>query len=264
MVELLDKRVIAARLSAPVQAWLKELTIHPEIASTNAELVLRARQGHIDGLVHLAEHQTAGRGRRGRQWLSPRGANIALSIGLEVDRAPSQLGGLSLAIGLATIDAIATCGVEDLALKWPNDVLFKGRKLGGILVEIVDVRAPVSVVIGVGLNMGIGEAIKAQIDQPVADVLEGNAQASRNVLAAALMNALFEYARAFEAAGFAPMREAWTEHHALQGQLVRIVLGDRTEEGRVVGVSDAGTLLVNDGDRTREYVSGEVSVRAKG
>src|SRR5262245_8695313 len=203
-VELLQPELIRSRLSPSTSAWLKELTIHPEIGSTNAALVQRASQSAIDGVVYLAELQTAGRGRRGREWLSPFGRNIALSVGMSVNRAAARLGGLSLAIGLATIDAITKCVPCELSLKWPNDILLEGRKLGGILVEVADARAPVSVVIGVGLNVGIDADARAQIDQPIADLGDLEPRPSRNALGAALIDAIVDYTNAFAANGFAP------------------------------------------------------------
>jgi BirA family transcriptional regulator, biotin operon repressor / biotin---[acetyl-CoA-carboxylase] ligase len=263
-VELLQPELIRSRLLPNTCAWLKELTVHQEIRSTNAALVARASHDAIDGVVYLAERQTAGRGRRGRTWVSPFGRNIALSVGIGVERPPARLGGLSLAIGLATIDAIKRCSSCDLSLKWPNDVLLGGRKLGGILVEVADARVPVSVVIGVGLNIGIDADERARIDQPIADLAELDPRPSRNALAATLIDSIVDYTQAFAVNGFAPMRELWLERHALQGKAVRIAIANRVEEGSVEGVTVDGALLVRDCTGTREYVSGEVSVRSAG
>ncbi len=150
-MELLQADLIRSRLSPGTRAWLKELVVDQEIASTNAALANRAAHENIDGVVCLAERQTAGRGRRGREWLSPFGRNIALSVGIAIDRPATRLGGLSLAIGLATIDGITRVTHCELALKWPNDVLLDGRKLAGILAQ----RSPSGpVVVGIGLNVG--------------------------------------------------------------------------------------------------------------
>lgn len=263
-MELLETDLIRSRLSPSTRSWLKDLTVHREIASTNATLIERASLASIDGAVCLAERQSAGRGRRGRGWLSPFARNIAMSVGIAIDRPPTGLGGLSLAIGLATIDAITKVTPCTLELKWPNDVWLDGRKLAGILVEIASSRAPVMVVIGVGINVGLSPAERASIDQPIADLTEIDPSVSRNWLASALIDSILDYSRAFVAHGFEPMRDAWQARHALHGRHVKIAIGDRYEEGRVCGVTAEGALLVRDATGVREYLSGEVSVRAAG
>jgi BirA family biotin operon repressor/biotin-[acetyl-CoA-carboxylase] ligase len=264
-VELLEADLIRSHLSPGARAWLKELVVHREIASTNAALTNRAARENIDGCVCLAERQTAGRGRLGREWLSPFGRNIALSVGIAIDRAATRLGGLSLAIGLATIDAITRVTHCELALKWPNDVLLDRRKLGGILIEVVGGTTPVMVVVGVGLNVGLDADDRSRIDQPIADLTEVAPGVSRNRLASSLIDSILDYSRAFAAHGFEPMRDAWLACHALDDQAVRIAIGDRYEEGHVCGVTADGALLVRDATGgVRAYLAGEVSVRAAG
>lgn len=260
-MELLEAELIRSRLSPSTRAWLKDLAVHPEIASTNAALVDKAWRENIDGSVSLAERQTAGRGRRGRGWLSPFGRNIAISVGVAIDRPATRLGGLSLAVGLATLDAITKIAPCKLELKWPNDVWLDRRKLGGILVEVASVQKPVTVVVGVGINVGLRPEDRANIDQPVADLTEIDEFVSRNRLASALIDSILDYCRAFEAHGFEPMRDSWLAYHALHDQPVTIAMGDRYEEGRVCGVTADGALLVRDASGVREYLSGEVSVR---
>jgi BirA family biotin operon repressor/biotin-[acetyl-CoA-carboxylase] ligase len=263
-VELLEADLIRSRLSPSALAWLKDLTVFQQIGSTNAELASRAAHGDVDGVVYLAERQTAGRGRRGREWLSPFARNIALSVGVAIHRPATRLGGLSLAIGLAVIDAITRCTPCELRLKWPNDVLLSGRKLGGILVEVVDARPPVSVVIGVGLNVGLNLDERSTIDQPIADLLEVSPTASRNELASALIDSIVDYCRAFASRGFESMRDAWLERHALQGSVVDVAVGGRIESGCVVGVTTEGALVVRGDLGVREYLSADVSVRIAG
>lgn len=260
-MELLEAGLIRSRLSPSALAWLKDLIVFKEIGSTNAELVSRASRGDVDGVVYLAERQTAGRGRRGREWLSPFARNIALSVGIAIDRPAARLGGLSLAIGLAVIDAVTRCVRCELGLKWPNDVLLNGRKLGGILVEVVDGRSPVSVVIGVGLNVGLSVDERSTIDQPVADLLEVRPTVSRNELASALIDSIVDYCHTFASFGFESMRDAWLERHALQGSVVNVIVGGRIETGCVVGVTTEGALVLRGDSGVREYLSAEVSVR---
>src|SRR5690606_6260917 len=122
----------------------------------------------VDGHVCLAELQIAGRGRRGRDWFSPFGANLALTIGKRIDRPAAALGGASLVVGLAVLDALEQLGVPELALKWPNDVLLRGAKLGGILIEL-SARPQTELVVGIGLNVALPPRIRAELPQEVTD-----------------------------------------------------------------------------------------------
>jgi len=261
MVDLLDETAIIASLSPSTRSWLRILRVFQEIGSTNTALLEHAAAEPVDGVVFCAEQQTEGRGRRGRTWVSPPGKNIAMSIGHAFDRSPSRLGGLSLVVGLAVIDALSATGVNGLELKWPNDVLLSGRKAGGILVELANAVAPVNVVIGIGLNVGGGAEVSGRVDQPVADLLEACPGLSRNRATSALIDAVHDFCRIFESEGFAPMRDAWTRMHALQDRAVDISIGDRRETGRVVGVTEHGALVVEERGQRRELLAGEVSVR---
>ena len=257
--EQLDAEWIIGRLTPSAAHWLEDIAIHGSIGSTNAELVELAGHRSIDGVVCLAETQTAGRGRRGRQWLSPPGASIALSLGRVLDVPPAQVGALSLVVGLAVADALSDAGVR---LKWPNDLLLSGRKLGGILVELVSGGSSSTVVVGVGINVNVSAKSREGIDQPIANLTEVVDNPSHNALVAALINAIIDFSAQFEANGFSSMKAAWQSFHHFHGEPVRLLIADRIVEGVVVGVEDSGELVLDcDGELLR-FSAGEVSLRA--
>lgn len=261
-VELLDALAIRERLDDRATAWVSELCVVPHIGSTNTELVERCARGGVDGSVLMAEVQTAGRGRRGRGWVSPFGRNLALSLGVQIDRPVSELGALSLAVGVAVADALATFGMSGVELKWPNDVLFGRRKLCGILIELPRATQPADVVIGIGINVGGLSTVKSHVDQDVADVTEQVPDASRNVLAALVINAVLDFCRQFEYLGFDPIKPAYDALHRFQGEAVRVVTGSETIAGTVIGVTAEGALRLETASGTREFSGGEVSLRS--
>lgn len=226
----------------------------PSIDSTNSELMRRARAGQMEPVLLVAEQQTAGRGRQGRQWLSGTGADsgntLTFSIGLSLRMA--DWSGLSLAVGLS----LATSLHPRLRLKWPNDLWLNGRKLGGILIETVQVGEARHAVIGVGLNIGPRDA--AGLSTPPAWLGElepaSDAPAALLRVAAPLVRAIL----AFEQLGFAPCRAAYLQRDALNGREVVLSDGDT---GRAAGVDGRGALLVHTAAGLRRIDSAEVSVR---
>ncbi len=261
-IELLDTHAVLSHFCDAALAWLESLEVFPHIGSTNTELMQRAAHRDVDGMVLLAEVQTAGRGRRGRSWASPFGRNLALSLGIQIRRPLAEVGAVSLAIGVAVARTLAAVGVQGVALKWPNDVLAQGRKLCGILIELPSAAATPHVVIGIGVNIGARDAVARQVEQPVADVLEHVPGASRNALAGTLINAVFEVCRRFETQGFAPIKPAYDALHSFHGRTARIVTGAETFTGTVVGVDLDGALRLRGAGGERAFSAGEVSLRA--
>lgn len=259
--DVLDRDRILDGLSASARAWVINLALFEQIESTNTHLVELAQHDDINGHVCLAERQTAGRGRRGRSWLSPAGRNIALSLGRRFSTPGEALHSLSLVVGVAVADAVSGFDVPGVRLKWPNDILLGQAKLGGILIELVEVGEQPTVVIGVGLNVGSGAQIQDQLDQPIADLLDANPKVSRNALAAALINSIVDYCREFERTGFGAIRDTWLGLHAYQDCDVDILIGNRTVRGRVRGVTDTGELELESEGRMLTFNSGEVSLR---
>ena len=207
-IDLLDADQVKAALDARARALLTRLEILDTVDSTNAEVMRQAEQGYVPGLVCTAEQQTAGRGRRGRQWVSPYASNLYLSLLWEFSQGAAALEGLSLAVGVAVARALRACAVPYVQLKWPNDVLYGGAKLGGILLEMTgDAAGSCQVVIGVGLNVAMPAAAAGAIDQAWTDIktITANQHPGRNRLLAALLNELLPLVADFEQQGFSPL-----------------------------------------------------------
>lgn len=254
-VELLEE----SRIGRLVGDSRVRLEVVPICESTNSLALDRARTGAPSGTTIASEIQTSGRGRRGNRWAAPPGGSIALSMIWRYPAASMPLSGLSLVAGLACLEALDGLGVPGAGLKWPNDLVAKGRKLGGILVEVAGTAA----VVGVGINLRVPSAVTAGLAQPVIDLAALGRPPGRNALAASLADALARALAAFEALGFAAFREAWAARHALQGERVRVLpAGGAPVEGRAVGVAEDGALLVETARGVERFVSAEVSVRA--
>lgn len=265
-LELLDRETILASVNSVVRP---ELEVLWQVGSTNTFLMDRLQdEADCHGLACLAEQQTAGRGRRGRTWISPFGRNIYLSLCWMMRGGPSKLEGLSLVVGMVVVEALRSLGAKGVGLKWPNDLLLEGgevlpnRKLGGILLEMA---APgpdsVGVVIGIGLNLALSDADSARIDQPHA-VLADVAEVSRNALAGRLLTGLLDMLPAFSERGFAAFREAWPEFDVYRGQPVELLLGQKRVSGINAGVDGSGNLLLQTERGVATYNAGEVSLRA--
>lgn len=265
-VEWLDAGRIRAGLSSTEAARLADLAVHWQIDSTSSELQRRAAVDPRDGLACLAERQDAGRGRRGRTWRTPLGGGLALSLLKRFDDGMAALGGLSLVAGVAAVRALADCGVEGVGLKWPNDLVAHGRKLGGILVELGgDATGPCHAVIGIGLNLRLDAHTAAAIDQPWIDLAAltgGDALPSRNRLAAQLIAQLGAALERFAASGFGAFRDDYAKLDLLRGRPVRVLRGETSEDGVAVGIDARGALRVAFADGERRVDGGEVSVRA--
>ncbi|MCG6870803.1 MAG: biotin--[acetyl-CoA-carboxylase] ligase [Gammaproteobacteria bacterium] len=264
-VEVLDGERIRAGLPPAVVGQLRELEVLEEVDSTNSALLRRGR-GAAPAAC-LTEWQSAGRGRRGRNWAASPWRNLMLSVSWELEAGANQIGGLSLAAGVAVARVLEAAGIRDVRLKWPNDVLWRQRKLGGILVDLAGVLGdPCLVVVGVGLNLALEPGDAAEIAQPWVDVREvaGESALSRNRLAAALVAELLQSLEIFARQGFAPFREPWLERHAMQGEEVVITAdgaGDALS-GTAVGIDPVGALVLRDATgRQHRVLSGELSLR---
>lgn len=262
-IELLDEGRILERLPAAARAELASLTVLDEVDSTNRYLMdCEAFDG---ARVHacVAEVQSAGRGRRGRGWISPRGANLYLSLLRGFDTASPPLPGLSLAVGVAVARALAGAGAEGIALKWPNDVLLGGRKLGGILLETsAGKSAPTRVVCGIGINVDMPGAAGAAIDQPWTDLARNGIRPGRNRLASCVLAEVLSAQTQFIEAGFERFRRDWESLDALRDAQVDLHTGAARRRGTARGVDDSGALLVEIDGQCERVISGDVSLRA--
>jgi BirA family biotin operon repressor/biotin-[acetyl-CoA-carboxylase] ligase len=256
----LDAHEIRRHLPDGAGRWLTQLEVFETIDSTNTHLMANASVESVAGRAAVAEHQSAGRGRRGRAWKSPHGQSIALSLGTHVEVPATRLGAVSLVVGLAVVRALDRCGVVGVGLKWPNDVVLNGAKLGGILIEVVPARQPCEVVIGVGINVARDPELVAVVD-PVATISDVVATIDRNLVVARLIESIHGHVRRFEAEGFAPFRGAWQAANVHRDARVAVLLGEARIEGRVLGVGEAGELVLGTAEGERRFTSGEVSLR---
>ncbi len=233
--------------------------------STNTHLMQRAAQGAPSGSCVAAELQTAGRGRRGRAWFSGLGNGLTFSLLWRFGMGAGSLGGLSLVAGVALVRALEELGLSGIQLKWPNDLLYEGRKLAGILIELQgEMQGPTTAVIGIGLNLRLPEAARRQIDQPVADLAEIGALPARSVILATLLRHLGQVFRQFEQEGFLPLREEWQSRHSFHGHAVKLLLPDGSTKPAVInGVAEDGTLLADAGQGNQRFSSAEISVRGQ-
>lgn len=265
-LQMLDARTIRAALPSPLRTTLGGLEVHWELDSTSSELQRRGA-GAKDLTFVLAESQLAGRGRRGRAWLSPPGLNLHVSCLKRFDAGFGALTGLSLAVGLIVLRTLGRLGIEDAGLKWPNDVLATSHdgKLAGILVELNgEYQGPCAAIIGVGLNLRLTPALRKQAGQPVCDLasLIDGAPPDRNHAAAILVEELVEGLQQFEREGFAAFHAEYAQHDLLDDQPLRVTGAMGSFEGIGAGVNAQGALQVRMDDGTvRTVDSAEVSVR---
>jgi BirA family biotin operon repressor/biotin-[acetyl-CoA-carboxylase] ligase len=260
-LDLLDAAAIRARLTRAVARRLDALDVEWEIDSTNAALLRRPAGSRAQ--VCLAERQSAGRGRRGRHWVSPLAAHLYLSLQRRFDGGIAALAGLSIAAGVAAAEAVRALGYAQVGLKWPNDLVVDGRKLGGILIEFGgEDGGSARAVVGIGINVRMPASAAPAIDQPWIDLQSlGESPPSRNELAAALIAALLDALDEFALHGLVPFLPRWRALDALRDREVEVIAGTRRATGIALGIADSGALRVRHADGERDYHSAEVSVR---
>ncbi|HVF34036.1 MAG TPA: biotin--[acetyl-CoA-carboxylase] ligase [Candidatus Saccharimonadia bacterium] len=262
-VELLDAARIEAGLGAGARSCARGVTVAFELDSTNSEL-LRRPPGTAHGEVCLAEYQHGGRGRRGRRWHSPLAANLYGSVGWRFESGAAALGGLSLAVGVAALRALERCGVTGVELKWPNDLVAGGDKLGGVLIELGgEITGPCDAVIGVGINVAMPPCTADAIDQPWTDVATLAPGTTREALAIALFDELLPALSRYERDGFAPFRAAFERADALRGREIRLDPGRGVLAGTALGVDEHGLLRVLVDGIEQRFASGEASLRVR-
>ena len=269
--EFLDAKKVRAHLAelpaTKGSALPATVEVVDQIESTSSELMRRAQRRDVQGVALAAEWQSAGRGRRGRAWTAIAGGSLTFSLGWKFEQGAGFLAGLSLAVGVAVVRALEAEGFKDVALKWPNDLIHRHLKIGGILIELNgDALGPTTTVIGVGLNVRIPAAARKDIPVPVTDLATIAGRRAppidRNRLLAALLAELGAVLDLYANEGFAPFAAEWQHRHAYQGKPVRLLLPDgATVTGKVAGVDASGALVLADGPRRARFLSGEITLR---
>lgn len=264
-VEWWDERALRQYIRPEINKLIGQIQIEQRVDSTN-NLALDVLQScHQSGVVCIAEEQTAGRGRRGRQWLAPLGAGFYGSIGWIFDDGVAALQGLSLAVGLAVAQALDGEIGAPVGLKWPNDLMLGGAKLGGILIEMhLDGEGRCLVVVGVGVNMMLPPGVEQQVGRKIAD-LSGCATKGaiqRNLIGARIIESVVALLSDYGVGAFAGMREAWCRRDVLSNMPVEVHGGSGLESvGIARGVDVHGSLIVETPAGMKYINSGEVSLR---
>jgi BirA family transcriptional regulator, biotin operon repressor / biotin---[acetyl-CoA-carboxylase] ligase len=267
-VELLDVTRLRGEASALGRTLPDALELHFLIGSTNDDLYAASPPPPGQVRAAFAELQQAGRGRRGRRWIAPFGTGLTFSVAWTFAETPAGLPALGLAMGVAIASELQRLGASGLALKWPNDLLLDGAKLGGVLTQLKqEAGGPATVVVGLGLNLLLPKNARRMIDQPGAlpatDLASGMAGAlpSRNAIAARLLLALQDALADFASGGFAGFAADWARMDALRDSPVQVLQGSARLEGTARGTDRDGALLVESAGRLVRVFSGDVSVR---
>jgi len=233
------------------------------VDSTNAEAFRLIQAGAAAPFVVVSEMQTAGRGRRGREWASPPAQNIYYTLALRITSGPGALSALSLVVGLAVLDALRRVGVTTAGLKWPNDILADGKKIAGILVELNgDPADECHVIIGIGVNVNMAPG-SVDVGQPWTSVRGQVGELSdRGKLLQQLSRSLHEYLDRHAHAGFSGMHEEWEANNIWRGKECTLSAGSQQLSGLMMGVDPQGALrlwIAGKGERT--FSGGELSLR---
>ncbi|MCH2041726.1 MAG: bifunctional biotin--[acetyl-CoA-carboxylase] ligase/biotin operon repressor BirA [Saccharospirillaceae bacterium] len=257
-IELLDD----ASVRDHINQRLDILDILLDVDSTNSYLFKKASDHMGKRYAVLAEKQAAGRGRRGRQWVSPFGKNIYLSLLASFSGGIAALEGLSLVTAIAVEKALVKLGIDAIGLKWPNDIYADGKKLAGILLEVTgEYNSHCQVVIGIGLNLALSDDDAADIGQPWTALKHIRPELSRNQVAGVLINELLVALDEFQKHGFAAYQEYWSKRDIYQGKDVRIISPGNEKHGVVKGVNRKGELLLHTDKGVEVIAAGEISVR---
>ncbi|WP_028024660.1 bifunctional biotin--[acetyl-CoA-carboxylase] ligase/biotin operon repressor BirA [Enterovibrio calviensis] len=255
-LDLLEEQKLKEALDAP------SFSLIPVIGSTNQYLMDRVGQ-LASGTACLAEYQQSGRGRRGRTWFSPFGANLYLSMYWRLDAGMAAAMGLSLVVGVSMAETLAKLGANDVKVKWPNDLYWNDRKLAGILVEMTGQAGDAAhLVIGMGLNVSMSDTVDA-VDQNWANLKDAcHTLPAKNTLAAALINGVTDSLKQYEETGMAGFVAEWDKYDNFKGRSVKLLLGERVVEGIARGINEQGALLLETDSGITPYLGGEISLRA--
>lgn len=255
-IQLLDDTFIRKHIAAD------SVTVLPVIDSTNQYLL--DRLGELrSGDACVAEYQQAGRGRRGRKWFSPFGANLYLSMYWRLEQGPAAAIGLSLVIGIVMAEVLQRLGANDVRVKWPNDLYLQDRKLAGILVELTGKTGDAAqIVIGVGLNLTMRRVASDVVNQGWTNLQEAGIRIDRNTLTVHLINELRDALSLFEQEGLAPYLSRWEKLDNFINRPVKLIIGDKEIFGISRGIDTQGALLLEQDGVIKPWVGGEISLRS--
>lgn len=238
------------------------VTVLPVIDSTNQYLLERIPELQ-SGDACVAEYQTAGRGRRGRKWFSPFGANLYLSMYWRLEQGPAAAIGLSLVIGIVMAEVLQSLGADKVRVKWPNDLYLNDRKLAGILVELTGKTGDAAqIVIGAGINLIMRRVENDVINQGWINLQEAGISIDRNTLAVRLIKELRDSLRLFEQEGLAPYLSRWKKLDNFINRPVKLIIGDKEIFGISRGIDSQGALLLEQDGVIKPWVGGEISLRS--
>lgn len=255
-IQLLDEEVICGQLNQG------KVTVLPVIDSTNQYLLDRIPELQ-SGDCCVAEYQQAGRGRRGRKWFSPFGANLYLSMFWRLEQGPAAAIGLSLVIGIVMAEVLHDLGANHVRVKWPNDLYLKDRKLAGILVELTGKTGDAAqIVIGAGLNMVMRQVQPDIINQGWITLQEAGVTIDRNTLAVRLIKELRDSLMLFEQEGLTPFLPRWEKLDNFIDRPVKLIIGDKEIFGISRGINAQGALMLEQDGILKPWVGGEISLRS--
>lgn len=254
-IQLLDEQAILSYLPAG------QVTVLPVVDSTNQYLLERIAELK-SGDACVAEYQHAGRGRRGRHWVSPFGANLYLSMFWRLEQGPAAAMGLSLVVGIVMAEVLRKLGAEQVRVKWPNDLYLNDKKLAGILVELTGKTGDAAqLVIGAGINLTMRESTTNVINQHWINLQEAGVNIDRNKLTAELLSELRLAVVKFENEGLSAFISRWREMDNYLDRPVKLIIGDQEIFGIARGIDEQGALLLDQDGIIKPYIGGEISLR---
>lgn len=244
------------------QSGVEHVHVEQILESTNQYLLDKSPNLN-NGQTCIAEYQTAGRGRRGREWISPFASHLYFSMYWRLEAGIDKASGLSLLVGIAVVNALEKSGIHGVGLKWPNDLYYQGKKLAGILIELNAQASDVChSVIGIGINVRMPAQQGALIDQPWIDLNSISTQpVDRNKLSALLIKELHFLLSAYEEKGLASFMTRWFELDCFLNQQVNLIVADKIQTGICRGINEQGALLLEADQQIKPYIGGEISLR---
>ena len=261
--EFLSKEEISRMMTLQSKKSCKDIGVVFKTNSTNLYLLNQLDSEAIHGSVVFAEYQSEGRGRRNKRWISPIGSGICFSVGWRFEVMPISLGLLSLYMGIAVARSLNSLKIKEVGLKWPNDIITTGHKIGGILLDIRgESTGPLDVIVGVGINYELPKYRLISVDQPIIDVCSvSKKRFSRNMIAASLLSNILEILHDLQTGANLNLLNEWRQFDYYIGKEATLILPNEKITGILKGVDEQGSLLMLVDGKLLSYRSGEVSLR---